>query len=485
MVVGEPQRAFYGNQFGNTFPLFEHYGVPLWVPEVGGPIDPDNEAHDLIMSVFGGVSKGERNRIKVRVRAAMAAQAQMEGRYLGGRPPYGYLLIDAGPHPNPAKAADGKRLHALAHRRAGRRRGPADLRGVPRRVRDLCHCRTADPRRHPLPVRARPRPQPAPLRHRLVQERRPRDPDQPPLHRPTGVEPPAQGRSPHRRARRRARPHDQDAVERPGQVDLLRGDRPPADHRRPRPSSAHRTCWPPEGAVPASTSRTAPSRVYAFAACCSAACASAACKATGPTTRPTTGAGSPTSTPSPTRSATRCNVYLREDAFEADVNGWLTTVFAPHRLHHTVDQMITAQQATGDQAVVQAATDKIADANLKMARYRAALDACGDPEEIGKWTADAKAQRLRAEQDLRQATSTATMTRQQIQDLIEECTDIAADLRNADPGDMASTYRKLGLRLTYHPERQSVRAAASPKPANIGKWLVSEGGSTPYPHIAL
>ena len=50
VVVGEPQRAFYGNQFGNTFPLFAHYGVPLWVPEVGGPIDPDNEAHDLIMS---------------------------------------------------------------------------------------------------------------------------------------------------------------------------------------------------------------------------------------------------------------------------------------------------------------------------------------------------------------------------------------------------------------------------------------------------
>src|SRR5207248_1777946 len=139
-------------------------------------------------------------------------------------------------------------------------------------------------------------------------------------------------------------------------------------------------------------------------------------------------------------------------------------------LRGTIDQMIAAQQATGDHAAAQAATDKIADASLKMARYRAALDAGGDPEEIGKWTAEAKAQRLRAEADLRQATSTATMTRQQIQDLIEECADIAADLHGADPGDMASTYRKLGLRLTYHPERQLVRAAACPKPANIGKW---------------
>jgi site-specific DNA recombinase len=65
VVIGEPHRAFYGNQFSLTFPLFEHYGVALWVPEVGGPIDPTSEAHDLIMSVFGGMSKGERSRIKI------------------------------------------------------------------------------------------------------------------------------------------------------------------------------------------------------------------------------------------------------------------------------------------------------------------------------------------------------------------------------------------------------------------------------------
>jgi hypothetical protein len=113
VVIGEPARAFYGNQFGLTFPLFVHYGVGLWVPEVGGRIDPGSDAHDLVMSLYGGMSKGERNRIKIRVRTAMAAQAAGEGRFLGGRPPYGYRLADAGPHPNPGKAASGQRLHRL------------------------------------------------------------------------------------------------------------------------------------------------------------------------------------------------------------------------------------------------------------------------------------------------------------------------------------------------------------------------------------
>lgn len=113
VVIGEPQRAFYGHQFGLTFPVFVHYGVGLWVPEVGGAVDPGSEAHDLVMSLYGGMSKGERTRIKTRVRTAMAAQAAIEGRFLGGRPPYGYALADAGPHPNPSKALDGKRLRCL------------------------------------------------------------------------------------------------------------------------------------------------------------------------------------------------------------------------------------------------------------------------------------------------------------------------------------------------------------------------------------
>ena len=214
VVIGEPQRAFYGNQYSLVMPVFAHYGVELWVPEVGGPIDPDSEAHDLIMSVFGGMSKGERNRIKLRVRAAMAAQAALEGRFLGGRPPYGYRLADAGPHPNPAKAADGKRLHKLEP-------DPGTAWVVRRIFAEYLAGRGlfaiaegAHPRRDPLPVPARPRPATGTAPGRLVQVRRPRHRDQPPLHRPAGLEQAAQGRDPPGRRRRRRRLRDPDALER-------------------------------------------------------------------------------------------------------------------------------------------------------------------------------------------------------------------------------------------------------------------------------
>ena len=47
------------------------YNVQLWVPEVGGVVDPESEAHDLVMSVFGGMSKGERTRIKIQRRTTL------------------------------------------------------------------------------------------------------------------------------------------------------------------------------------------------------------------------------------------------------------------------------------------------------------------------------------------------------------------------------------------------------------------------------
>jgi site-specific DNA recombinase len=113
IVVGEYERAFYGSQYAAMAPLFEHYGVQLWMPEAGGRVDFASEHDEQTMTHLGLSSKREVTRTSIRVRTAMAVQVREQGRYLGGRPPYGYRLGDAGPHPNKAHAAWGRRAHRL------------------------------------------------------------------------------------------------------------------------------------------------------------------------------------------------------------------------------------------------------------------------------------------------------------------------------------------------------------------------------------
>jgi len=113
IVAGEYERAFYGSQYAAMAPLFEHYGVQLWLPEAGGRVDYASEHDEHAMTILGLSSKREVTRTSIRVRTAMAVQAREQGRYLGGRPPYGYRLADAGPHPNKAHAAWGRRAWRL------------------------------------------------------------------------------------------------------------------------------------------------------------------------------------------------------------------------------------------------------------------------------------------------------------------------------------------------------------------------------------
>ena len=90
-----------------------HYGIELWVPELGGRIDPDSEGHEMLMGLFGGLSKAERRRLQIRTRNAMLAHGAV-GRWLGGRPNYGYRLVDTDlPHPQRQKAAAGIKLRIL------------------------------------------------------------------------------------------------------------------------------------------------------------------------------------------------------------------------------------------------------------------------------------------------------------------------------------------------------------------------------------
>jgi DNA invertase Pin-like site-specific DNA recombinase len=466
VVIGEPHRAFYGNQFGLTMPLFTHYAVQLWVPEVGGPIDQDNEAHELVMSVFGGMSKGERNRIKVRVRTAMASQTQLEGRYLGGRPPYGYTLKDLGPHPNPGKAATGTRLRGLT-------RDPQTAPVVERifgmylagygifaiaeaLTRDDIPCpsacdRARNPHREGLAwsksavrvVLTNPR-----YTGRQVWNKQRTDEVL------LDVNDVALGHTavmrwnhPDRWIASKELVHEplvEQSVFDQVQDMLARRGRTGGPHKTHR--SRHPYVF--KSLVHCGTCGRKMQGLHAHDVAYYRCRFPQEYALTNKITHPR-------------------NVILREDALIQPLDTWLVQEFGPLQRRHTITKLIDQAKIAAPPAAGGTATvlPTVAAYDAKLARYRAALDAGADPAVVAGWIADAQAARSRAEQQRPDPAPAGTteissqLSEEEINTIVEELGDIVAVLRDAEPEHKLDVYRNLGLHLTYHPETRTVRAS--------------------------
>ena len=233
LVIAEPQRAFSGGQFQLVFPQLTHYGIDLWVPELGGRVDPDSEGHEMLMSLFGGLSKAERRRLQTRTRNAMLAHGAA-GRWLGGRPNYGYRLVDTDvPHPQRQKAAAGINCARWCPTRRRRPSCSASSR---------CSTRASATGRSPPSSSATDSPPPA----RSARPSTPARPayraaprcgrSQPPLPGPPGHRPPA----PQRRADRPHRPHQPPTLATHRPVGHLRRASVASPRRRSALDSGHR-----------------------------------------------------------------------------------------------------------------------------------------------------------------------------------------------------------------------------------------------------
>ncbi|MEU4777348.1 hypothetical protein [Micromonospora sp. NPDC023633] len=172
------------------------------------------------------------------------------------------------------------------------------------------------------------------------------------------------------------------------------------------------------------------------------------------------------------------NVYLREDALTDPLDTWLASAFTPHRIEQTITAMADAQPLDHPPGHGKAAQAIITECNAKLERYRAALDAGADPTVVTGWIAQTQAERAHAEADLRANTGATPrrMSRAEITTLVTALGDITAVLRDADPADKSEVYRQLGLRLTYQPETQTVRAAVDLS-AHRGVMVCVRGGT--------
>jgi site-specific DNA recombinase len=465
VVIGEPQRAFSGNQFGLTFPVFVHWGVQLWVPEVGGQIEPDSDAHEMVMNLYGGMSKGERNRIKIRVRSAMASQAAIEGRFLGGRPPYGYQLGDAGAHPNPGKAAIGQRLHRLEL-------DPTAAPTVERIFAEYLAGQGLHAIAEGLTADGIPSPSghdPARNRHRVSTN----GAWSKSAIRAILQNPRYTGRQVWNRQRRDETLIDVDDVGLGHETKMRWNDR--ADW-----------VWSAE------VTHTAIVDPETFAA-------AQLMRSTGEHRR-TDQKKRRTTRPYMLRSLVFCGLchrrmegtwnngrahyrcryaaeyalakgidhprtlYLREDKIIDALDEWLASIFDLERLDATLEAIAAASVTDETSAArAEAARRKLADCDHRLDRYRSALEADADPTVVASWIAEVNVDRLAAERELQAVAATSTtVSEAELRDLIGDAADGVKMLGSAGPGDKAELYAELGVRLTFEPGRGVVVAEATP-----------------------
>jgi len=129
------------------------------------------------------------------------------------------------------------------------------------------------------------------------------------------------------------------------------------------------------------------------------------------------------------------SLYVREELVLPPLDSWLTTAFDPPHLTRTLRAMEQSQDLDdGDLAAAEQARRIIAEADGKLARYRAALESGTDPVLISTWTAEVTAAKAQAQ----------------------------AGLRALGGRDKAAVHRRLGLRLTYQPEPKLLIAKARP-----------------------
>ncbi len=459
VVIGEPQRAFYGNQFGLTFPVFVHYGVGLWVPEVGGAIDPGSDAHDLVMSLYGGMSKGERNRIKTRVRSAMASQAAIEGRFLGGRPPYGYQLVDAGPHPNPAKAAAGQQLRRLepdpeaapvvqrifAEFLAGR--------GLFAIAEGLTADGVLSPSAHD-PDRNRHRASSGGAWSKSAVRAILKNP------RYTGYQ------VWNRQARHEILIDVDDVAL--GHDTKMRWNDPSQwvwSEMPTHPAIIESDTFEAAesifaGAQRAAVRRTRAKHTYMLSGLIHCAVCERKMQGSWNHDKPYYRCRFPAEyAVSEDRHAK--TIYVREDAIVPDLDLWIGGLFDDDHLDATTEALAAASGTApdGDQKRDLELRRQLEECDAKLTKYRALLEHDSDIAIAATWIAETERERRSLERELGRKPTARKLTKNEIKALVVQLRDIVAVLADADPLDKQAIYEELGVNLTYYPDGR-VRVAA-------------------------
>jgi hypothetical protein len=156
--------------------------------------------------------------------------------------------------------------------------------------------------------------------------------------------------------------------------------------------------------------------------------------------------------------------YLREDTIIEPIDHFLHRELSRDNLAATLRSLAEAHHRA--QLAAHHANDEteqlhrtIADCDTKIERYRATLDAGGDPALVAGWIRETSTIRTTAVAALRQSAAPPQRPNEdQIAAVVDGLGSLLAVLREADPRDKAELYSRIGLKMTYKPGRKTLKA---------------------------
>jgi hypothetical protein len=159
-------------------------------------------------------------------------------------------------------------------------------------------------------------------------------------------------------------------------------------------------------------------------------------------------------------------VYVKEAAIVPKLDEWLIQLFEPEHIDETCEALTMADGVDeAAEAKAEVARRRIADCDQRLARYRVALDVGADAVVVAGWMAEVQAERERAVRDAPDAPPPEPLSTSQVKKMVLAMKDMLQTLATADPRTKAALYAGLGLKLTYHPDRDVVEVEARPKDA--------------------
>ncbi|WP_338073239.1 zinc ribbon domain-containing protein [Kibdelosporangium phytohabitans] len=154
-------------------------------------------------------------------------------------------------------------------------------------------------------------------------------------------------------------------------------------------------------------------------------------------------------------------VYIREDPLLEAVNEWLGGLFHPRNRDRTVRMLVGSQEKMTPSSDHDQAERRLKDAEAKLKRFQAAVEAGIDPFALVEVINQAQAERAAARAELDNAPAPDDFTAADIYARLDSMTDVAEVLTGKRPEKLIEFYRDLELNLLYDNEKEAIDATAS------------------------